>query len=371
MHEFLSEVIGQDNALTILSKIYISKRIPHAFLFKGIEGIGKHFTAIQFLKLLNNNNQKIIRQINNLEEPFVKLIFPLPRGKNETNFDLPMGKLSDEIIEDIQNQIKLKSRNPYYRISIKDTNNIKINSIREINKFISLNYDDINYRAIIIDEAEKMSIEAQNAFLKNLEEPPAGIIYFLITSQPEQLLSTIKSRCWQIEFNQLDFEKIELILNSYFKYETSKIKKTIPFANGSVSNASFLIENDIDLFLKKTILILRYALARKYFTASQEFRSIIELNLNQTQNFQIMIDFIIEWFKDTLFAKYEYDNICFIEHRDTLLKFNSRFPNANINKVIRKLNEFKNAPKRNINLNLLIMLVIFEVSSIGLKSNEY
>lgn len=371
MHEYLSEVLGQDNSLKILSKIYSSKRIPHAFLFKGIEGIGKHFTAIQFLKLLNNKNQKIINQIDKLEEPLIKMIFPLPRGKNETNFDSPIGKLSEEIIEDIQNQIKLKSKNPYFKISINEANNIKINSIREINKFVSLNYDDLQYRAIIINEADKMSIEAQNAFLKNLEEPPSGIIYFLITSQPDQLLSTIKSRCWQIQFNHLDFKTIEVILNNYFKFETSKINKTIPFANGSVSNASFLIKNDIDLFLRKTILILRYALARKYFTASQEFRSVIELNLNQTQNFQIMVDFIIEWFKDTFLIKYQNDDICFIEHRDTLIKFNSRFANANINKIIRKLNEFKNAPNRNINLNLLIMLVIFEISSIGLKSNEY
>ncbi len=172
MHELLLEVNGQSSALNILYNIYSSKRIPNAILLTGIDGIGKYYSAIQFLKLLNGNSEIINNKIACLSEPFVKLIFPLPRGKSESNFDLPFDKLSLDEIETINEQIKEKSANPYHSISIKNANNIKINSIREINKILSLNYDEIQFRGIILIDAHKMSIEAQNAFLKNLEELP-------------------------------------------------------------------------------------------------------------------------------------------------------------------------------------------------------
>ena len=367
MHNLFLAVEGQERASKILTEIYNSQRIPNALLFSGIDGIGKHFAAIQLLKLLNSKcDDKIKTKIEKLSEPYIKLVFPLPRGKNETNNDPPTAKLTTETISEIQEQIKLKAENPYHKISVKNANNIKINSIRDINKSVSLNFDEIEYRGIIINDAHKMSIEAQNAFLKNLEEPPAGIVYILITDEPDKLLTTIKSRCWQINFDPLKIDNVSNILEKYFSLEKSKFELALPFSQGSISRTLFLLENDIHYYLEKTIVILRYSLAKKYNTAYKEFIEIIETKSNVA--FQILMDLIITWFNDSVKQKHLIKNINFKDSIDTLEKFNNRFTKANINDIITKLVMLRNSIYNNVSLNLLAMNVIFEIASIGIKN---
>ncbi len=366
MHNLFLEVKGQERASNILSEIYNSQRIPNALLFSGIEGIGKHYLAIQFLKLLNQNSsaEVHIKKIENLLEPYVKLIFPLPRGKNETNNDPPTSKLLPATVTEIQEQIKIKANNPYHKIFIEKGNTIKINSIREINKIVSLNFDEIKYRGIIISEAHKMSIEAQNAFLKNLEEPPEGIIYILITSEPDKLLTTIKSRCWHINFDPLQPEDIAIILNKYFSLNQNDFANALPFSQGSVTKALFLLENDINSYIEKTITILRYSLGKKYNTAYQEFIEIIESK--SATAFQILIDLIISWLNDSNKQKYKFNELKFNDNIDTLEKFNVRYNKVNVNKIIDKLVILRNSIRNNVSLNLLAMNVIFEIASIGI-----
>lgn len=369
MHDFFLGIQGQENALNILTTLHYKKRIPHALLFSGVEGCGKFFTAIKLLKLLNKDaSPSALHKIESLSEPFIKLIFPLPRGKGEDNSDTPTSKLSNDIIEEITNQIKLKSENPYHKIDIANANNIKINSIREINKIVSINFDEITYRGIIISDAHKMSVEAQNAFLKNLEEPPEGLIYILLTDNPDNLLTTIKSRCSMINFSPLKDEYLENILTERYKFTKDDLKDVIPFASGSVSNALFLIENDIQKYLSRTILILRYSLARKFQTAFKEFTDVIDQN--SVKAFQIIIDLIIAWLNDSIKEKFNVDNISFKKYKDTLEKFNNRFKSVDINLLTCKLVEYRNSTNKNVNLNILIMNVIFELASIGMKKND-
>jgi len=267
-------------------------------------------------------------------------------------------------LEEIQEQLKIKANNPYHKISISKANTIKISSIREINKSISLNYDEINYRGIIITDADKMGIESQNAFLKNLEEPPEGVIFILITSEPSKLLTTINSRCWKVDFTPLSDSALSNILEKHFQMSPENIKSVIPFSQGSINTALFLIENDIQHYLKKAIIILRYALAKRYNTAYQEFSEIIELK--SPFIFQLLVDFLIAWFNDTLKEKYSLSNIQFKNDLATLEKFNKGFRSVNVNKVVDSLVQIRKSTEQNISLNLLAMNVIFEIASIGI-----
>ncbi len=366
MYDFFRGIQGQENALNLLEELYTNKRIPHALLFTGIEGIGKFYSAIQFLKLLNKDApDNVLQKIEKLQEPFVKLITPLPRGKSETNNDLPTAKLSTEVLDEINNELTLKSDNPYHKIDIKNANNIKINSIREINKIVSLNFDEISYRGILILDSHKMSVEAQNAFLKNLEEPPEGIVYILISSDPSKLLSTIKSRCWEINFSPLDSSSVENILTNSFNLNAESITPVLPFSQGSVTKALYLIQNNFNDYLGKTILILRYSLARKYHTALKEFSNIV--SAGSIMAYQIVIDLIITWLNDTIKNKYSTGKINFDNYLDTIEKFNKKFSYVEIDKLVSKLIELRNAPLKNVSLNLLVMNVIFEIAAIGIE----
>jgi DNA polymerase III subunit delta' len=183
MNSALDKIPGQERVKQILNNFFQSKSIPHAFLFTGIDGVGKDNTAIQFAKALATNenskeSEKAVRLIEQLQEPYVKLIFPLPRGKNETDTSSPTEKLTQDEIELVREQIDIKSGNPFHKISIPKANTIKINSIRDIKKFLSMDYDEIGYRFVIISDAHLMNEEAQNALLKSLEEPPEKLYLF-------------------------------------------------------------------------------------------------------------------------------------------------------------------------------------------------
>ena len=100
-------IIGQDKVKDCLTNIIHSSQIPHAFLFYGPDGVGKHYTAIRFTQLINKINlsykeDNIFSKINKLSEPFIKFIIPLPRGKNELPTDSPIEKLNKDILDNIK-----------------------------------------------------------------------------------------------------------------------------------------------------------------------------------------------------------------------------------------------------------------------------
>ncbi|MCK5456968.1 MAG: hypothetical protein KAI45_07555, partial [Melioribacteraceae bacterium] len=222
MPNHLSSITGQDKVVEILNKFVTTEQIPHALLFIRPRNVGQHFAARQFIKellKLNLPDKDFNAKIEKLEEPVVKYVIPLPRGKGETPDDFPLKKISSNDIEIIKDEIRKKSENSFYEISIEGANNIKISSIREIKKSLSINFDEIPYRLILIEDAHLMSKEAQNALLKSLEEPPRGVIFILISDKPEILLSTIKSRCWQIQFSSLQDNVLNDILISQFNID--------------------------------------------------------------------------------------------------------------------------------------------------------
>ena len=367
MINFLDEIIGNEKVKLIFSNMLENSSIPHALLFTGSEGIGKENAAISFTKAINSNYgediQKRISSIQKLSTPYIKYISPLPRGKNETDQNDPFEKLSDDEIEIIKSELEKKSENPFYRIQIPKANFIKINSIRDIKKFLSMNYDDIRYRVVIISQAHLMNEEAQNALLKNLEEPPEGVIFILCTAFPEKLRETIISRCWTIHFQPLTNENLIYVLTNYFKVDRNLAEDVTPFANGSVQQAMSLIENDFEELREKTIRILRNSFARRYQSAYVEFEDA--LSDGDQVKIKLLIRMLLIWLND--FQKFRLNNaedLFFIKHRETLEKFNDKFPDLELKDVTNNLDRISTYLKNNINLNLAVSNIIFNLSSL-------
>lgn len=367
MDEILSSgIVGQERALNILSQFYHSNRIPHALLFSGQIGVGKHLAAQNFLKLLNSKlpeskKLKVFSQISNFEEPAVKFVMPLPRGKGETNNDLPTAKLSAAQIEEIASEISKKAKDSYYQIKVSDANAIKINSVRDIRKFTSLYGSGEDNKGIIISDAHLMTTEAQNALLKNLEEPPERIIFILITHQPERLLETIHSRSWKIQFQPIEEDVIRKILTQKYNIEPGEARLLSLFSYGSVSNALFLKNANLEETLDSVITILRYSLARQYATALKEMNTAVSGN---TDSFPFVLKMILHWLSDACLQRKLGEVKYFIKHKETLEKFNSRFGNVDLTPTIDKINKFMLYKDRNISLNVLLLNVIFDIAKI-------
>ncbi|MDT3696959.1 MAG: hypothetical protein ROY99_11285 [Ignavibacterium sp.] len=370
MNSFLNEIAGNQKVKLVLANILRSKNIPHAFLFSGNEGLGKDNAAISFAKeltLINSNdelrNSKLVQFINHLSEPYIKYIFPLPRGKNETDQNGPLERLSQDEMDIVNSEFQVKSNNPYYKIRIPKANQIKVSSIRDIKKFLTLNYDDINYRIILISQAHLMNEESQNALLKNLEEPPNGVVFILTTSAPEKLRETIKSRCWNIAFQPIPEQELKKILVERFNIEEELADEVIPFSEGSVQTALSLIESNLFELLEKVIKILRYSFGKRYNSALAEFEEIV--SESDLLKFNLIIRLILTWFNDL--QRYRYNSnskLYFKGYLDTFQKFHEKFPEANIQSVISKLDNISNYTRNNINLNVAVSNVIAQISLI-------
>jgi len=370
MNSALDEIPGQERVKRTLNNFLQSKLIPHAFLFTGMDGVGKDNAAIQFAKALisnekGNDSEKAGRLIELLQEPYIKLIFPLPRGKNETDSSSSTEKLNQDELEEVREQIESKAANPFHKILIPKANAIKINSIRDTKKFLSMDYNEIGYRFIIISDAHLMNEEAQNALLKSLEEPPEKVIFILTTPFVSKLRSTIISRCWKINFDPLSEDEIVQILAEYFEIDKTTAKEVAPFAMGSVQYALNLIEMNFHNLKEKTVSILRYSFGRKFNSAFDELNSV--LSDQNSVNYPIVVGMIITWLNDIQRYKLNIKKYFFKDHLETLEKFDSKFPDVNLNDITNRLDRLSSLPRNNINPSLLSANLIFELASVVLN----
>jgi DNA polymerase-3 subunit delta' len=368
MNENWAGFYGHHNNREIIEQLVSSSKIPHALLFIGKQGVGKDFFALRSAQLINrtvgnsNESKRIISGLANLNEPFIKFIFALPRGKNETDESNPYEKLNPDDLDEIKEEISKKTVNPYHHIQLEKANNIKVNSIRDINKFLSLQYDLSFYRFVLISEAHLMNETSQNALLKNLEEPPPKVVFILTTPFPDRLRETIRSRCWSVYFSPLSNEDISKILVQYFAVERSLADAVSIFADGSVTTANQLLEHDFQTLKDKTISFLRYALGKKFHAAYSEISSLLKDSDSYT--LQLFIQMIITWLNDLQRHKAATDNFYFSDYRETLEKFNKKFPRANFHDVVYKLDYMNSLVENNINSNLLVLNMIHTVSSL-------
>ncbi len=369
MNNPLSKIIGQEKVKLTLEKIILSGKISHAFLFRGLDGVGKEDVAIRFAQeilfqsnLTEEKKQHYIYQIEKLIEPSVKYIFPLPRGKNEVDDDNPYEKLKQDEVELIQEEIAKKAANHFYKIQIPRANNIKINSIRDINRFLSFSYEELIKRVVIISDAHLMNEPAQNALLKNLEEPPDNIIFILVTPYPERLRETIISRCWNLNFQPLSIKEVESILIDKFDFNEASAREIAPISNGSISQALKISIYGLSELKETTIKILRFSFGKRFYSAYKELENLSKDS--DSEYFEIIISLLIHWLND--FNKYRTNSgkIIFSDYLDTFEKFYSKYPEIDLLPLANRLDEISSRLKNNINLNLAISNVISEISSV-------
>lgn len=370
MNKYWDNVSEQLKAKEILDNFFKIRRVPHAFIFYGLDGVGKFNTTIQFCKLLYSQysdeiTSSVLNKITNLQEPIIKYIFPLPRGKGETGDDSSLDKLTKDQIITIQSEIHKKISNPYYKIELESANTIKISSIREIKKFISTSFAEMPIRFIIIEDAHLMNEQSQNALLKSLEEPPEGVFFFLITSNRDKLLSTIQSRCWNIDFEPLSNVAVENILVQYFQYDTSKAKKVALFSEGSVESAIELLKSNIDEIMVTIISILRYSLAKRYYSAIKELNNT--LNNLSSDDLKLLIKLIKIWLNDVVRNRFSINKYYFMDFSDTLDKFNQKFSDANTDLLYSRLSFLEESCDKNLNLNVLSLNLIFELGALTIR----
>ncbi|NCQ16766.1 MAG: hypothetical protein COZ80_10650 [Ignavibacteria bacterium CG_4_8_14_3_um_filter_37_9] len=355
----LSTIIGQDFVKNSLYLLLHNKKLPHGVILFGDEGLGKDAVALMLANLLSGFSSGTPNFTENIN---IKFITAFPRGKNETDSDGPFDKIPASEFEKIRTELRKKGLNPYYKIEIPNANDIKINSIREIQKYLSLTPNSSQTRVVIISNADLMNETSQNALLKNLEEPPDNTFFILTTNNIINLRETIRSRCQEFQFAPLTENEIAEILQEHFNISHDEAHVVSSIAEGSYSKALKLIKTDVNYFLEKTISTLRYGLAGKYYSCLKELNEMVT---KEEKDFQLVISFIIYWLYELNLSRNNLIPHYFSNYRETIEKFNSKYGQIDLGKIISDcealLNKIKNT---NVNLNILKFRLIMLLSSV-------
>lgn len=178
-------ILGHKREIGILRSAILNGRVAHSYLFAGPEGVGKRAVALAFAKALNC-------EVPSGGEPCESCqsceLFERKAHPNLMEV-WPTSKEKDELVKDLDGGL------------------IRIEQIRQVQSALKYKIDG-GRKAVIVDRAEKLMPQAANAFLKTLEEPPAGSLIMLVTSRPTELLQTILSRCQRINFKPLPEEEL-------------------------------------------------------------------------------------------------------------------------------------------------------------------
>jgi len=189
----LDAVLGQQRAIAMLTDALVSERVHHAWIFQGPAGVGKFTTALAFAALVLDGTCEKGLTGGLAPDPESRVQQMLRAGSHPD-----LGVVSKE----------WSKYHPDAEIRAKKQTNIPVDVVRY---FVldpgrlapTVAGGGVCGRVFIIDGAEFLADQSQNALLKFLEEPPPGVAIILVTSAPEALLPTIRSRCQRVPFRAL------------------------------------------------------------------------------------------------------------------------------------------------------------------------
>ena len=305
---YFEKIRGQRFAKKYLSNSIKSNMISHAYMFEGPSGVGKNTMARELAATL-----------------------------------LEMENLFNS---------------PDYIEITPDGNSIKIAQIRKLQSDILVKPYK-SYKIYVIDEAQKMTVEAQNALLKTLEEPPKYAIIILITNNKESLLDTIKSRCEIIKFTPIPLVEIADYLTQT-GVDKNRASLLANFSRGSMQKAIELSESEDFHIMRDEVQ--KYV--ETFLTGSMldimDIQSSIEKYKDNITN---VLDLLVNYFRDIMMVKENVDSsmiinldrLVFIKNMSTKITY------SQLSKIIDIIEETKNKLRSNCNFNISIQVMTLNI----------
>lgn len=213
-------LIGNEFAAATLRRLIANSRVPNAMMFAGDDGIGKRQFALELTKAFvckeptDNQACGVCSACRRVD------VFAFPTSDKGEDYDRVFF-----------------SEHPDVGMVIPFKRNVRINAIRELEREANFRPYEAQSRFFIIDDADKMNDAASNALLKTLEEPPSTTYIFLITSRPDSMLPTIRSRCQMIRFAPVAGDAIERFLIDDRAFTHDEARLAARLSRGSIGRA--------------------------------------------------------------------------------------------------------------------------------------
>ncbi|MBD3289513.1 DNA polymerase III subunit delta' [candidate division KSB1 bacterium] len=348
------KTVGQERIKETLTRSLEKRRIPHALLFHGAEGVGKESMALELAAALICQQDEYFacgecsdcKRISQLSHPDVIYIFPA------------MKSITPQEHKDIISSI---ARNPYLRLNPWANPSISIDQIRELKRVSSMTSFENKGRVVIIAEAHHMRTEAANSLLKILEEPPGKMTIILTSSQPNMLLSTIMSRCQALRFGTIGWQEIEQALVERQQVDAEKAQLVAKLSFGSYRRALEMLDEDLDQKRHQVLDILRTVIR------SDLDRLMLAEKLVRSEDKKAIKDLLailLLWFRDALI--YSQGNggtelIVNIDLIETLERFCNSFEDINFEAIVADIESAIDLFNRNVYVNLIVINLFYSL----------
>ncbi|MFP4697632.1 MAG: DNA polymerase III subunit delta' [Eubacteriales bacterium] len=321
------KIIGHNNIKEHFKSSIKLGKISHAYIINGEQGMGKKLLANTFAKTLQCLEKK----------------------------DEPCGKCTSCQLFNTSNHPDIKY------VESSKVKSIGVDDIRkQLNQDIYIKPYRFSYKIYIIDEAEKLTEQAQNAMLKTIEEPPKYAIIILLTNNSNKLLSTIISRCVILNLKPLAHNLVKEYLLTHMGISKEKVGLYVAFSQGSIGRAINIIESTEFVDMMSTCISLL-----------KEIPSLQDIDLlNRVSQLEVYKDTIQEvlelmviWYRDMLIVKSTHSDkgIILKNEFDSLLENSHKMSYNKIGKNINYIEKTKQQISYNVNFQLSLETLLLKI----------
>ena len=325
------DIVGQEQIKEHLQNALMGKKVSHAYIINGEKSSGKEFIANVFAMSLQCEKEgaepcqecRSCKQALSANQPdIIKVLHEKP------------GTIS---VDDIRTQIN-------HDVAIKPYSS--------------------PYKVYIVNEAEKMTPQAQNALLKTLEEPPEYAVILLLTANVNSLLPTILSRCVVLNMKPVSDELVKKYLMEQLKVPDYKAEVCVAFARGNVGKAKSLASSeDFENVKNEALSLLKYIRDMELYEIVAAIKKISDYKLDVND----YLDIMAIWYRDILLFKATKDanHLVFREEIQAIRKAAGRSSYEGIESVIKALDKAKSRLNANVNFELTMELLLLEIKENG------
>ena len=321
------DIIGHEQIIEHLQNAIELDKVSHAYILNGEKGSGKMLLADAFALTLQCEKQDRIpclkchscRQALSGNQPDIIHV----------THEKPGVITVDEIRSQLVNDIQVK---PY-------------SSPKKI---------------YIIDEADLMNPQAQNAILKTIEEPPSYGVIIMLTSNSSSLLPTILSRCVQLNIKPVKDSVLKRYLMERLKVPDYKADLSIAFARGNVVKAVKLAQSEnFDVIKQDALNMLRYLEDMELYEVIEWVKKITEYKLEIND----FLDILTVWFRDVLLFKATNDvnMLIFKDEVGEIKRRAARSSYGGLEEIVNSIEKAKVRLNANVNFDLTIELLLLTI----------
>ena len=322
-----AKVIGQASVKEHLQKSLQARKVSHAYIFYGERGSGKKTLADLFARALQceAGGEEPCNQCTSCKQAIHRNQPDIVYVQHEKPGIISV----DEIRKQVNNDIGIK---PY----------------------------SSEHKVYIIDEAEKMNVQAQNALLKTLEEPPAYASILLLTTNLEALLQTIRSRCVTLTMKPVPDGELKRYLMREVQVPDYKAGICAAFARGNVGRARELaVSTEFEELKEETLQLIRSLKERSL----NELAAFAKAKADKGGNTEGFLELLQMWYRDVLLYKAS-DNsgsLIFGEEKQYIKRMAAKSTYEGLNRVLNAIEETRTRLAGNVNAELTLEWLLLVV----------